>query len=98
MDTKNAIRVALSKEPEMNEELKHTLSLVNEKSECDVVLDFSKAGVITSASLSLLLKLKTLQKESGQRLLLCKVPKVTRKILVATGIDGLFEFADDKAS
>jgi anti-anti-sigma factor len=88
--------VALSAEPELNEELKDTVSVVLNRSRCDVVMNLANVGLVTSSSLSALLRLKKLQKDRGRRLVLCHVSRTTRKIFEATGIEGLFEFAADQ--
>jgi len=42
------------------------------------------------------LKLRKLLGDCGHRLVFCNVAIATKGIFIVTGIDGIFEFADDK--
>ena len=54
----NSILVGLSGEPETGNELITVTKMVRERGNCDVVLDFSGVDIVTSSSLSKLLKLR----------------------------------------
>ena len=90
------VLVELPEEPTLNAELKKAMSYVRDTGDCDVILDCANVGMVTSSSLSLLLRLKVLQSDSRRRLLLCNVGKTAKHIFAVTGIEGLFEFVDDK--
>jgi len=90
------ILVDLPSEPEMGEELKTVTEQVRDRGDCEVVVDFSKVDIITSSSLSKLLRLRKLVGDCGHRLVFCSVAPATRGIFTVTGLDGVFEIVDDK--
>jgi len=90
------ILVELHREPQMAGELTTTIDIVNDRGNCDVILDFSEVDIITSPSLSKLLKLRKLLSDCGHRLVFCNVPEFTKSAFKVTGLDGIFELADDR--
>lgn len=80
----------------MGDELKTVTGMVRDRGDCEVVIDFSSIDIITSSSISKLLKLRKMLGDCGHRLVFCSVAPATRGIFTVTGIDGIFEFADDK--
>jgi anti-anti-sigma factor len=90
------ILVDLPAEPEMGEELKTVTQIVRDRGDCEVVVDFSKVDIVTSSSLSKLLRLKKLMSDCGHRLVFCNVAPATKGIFTVTGLDGIFEIVDDK--
>jgi anti-anti-sigma factor len=94
--SEDIILVDLPQEPEMGDELKMVTGIVRDRGDCEVVIDFSNVDIITSSSISKLLKLRKLLADCGHRLVFCSVAAATRGIFTVTGLDGIFEFADDK--
>jgi len=94
--SENIILVDMAQEPEMSDELKGVIETVRDRGDCDVVIDFSSIDIVTSSSLSKLLKLRKLLGDCGHRLVFCSVAPATRGIFTVTGLDGIFELADDK--
>jgi anti-anti-sigma factor len=94
--SENIILVDLPAEPEMSDELKTITDTVRDRGDCDVVIDFSSVDIITSSSLSKLLKLRKLLTDCGHQLLFCSVAAATKGIFTVTGLDGIFDFVDDK--
>ena len=92
----NIVLVDLPAEPDMIDELKNVTEIVRDRGDCDVVLDFSGVDIITSSSLSALLKLRKLLTDCGHRFVFCNVAAATKGVFAVTGLDGVFEFADDK--
>jgi anti-anti-sigma factor len=90
------VLVDLPAEPEMGEELKTITQIVRDRGDCEVVVDFSKVDIVTSSSLSKLLRLKKLMSDCGHRLVFCNVAPATKGIFTVTGLDGIFEIVDDK--
>jgi anti-anti-sigma factor len=90
------ILVDLPQEPEMADELKTVIEMVRDRGNCDVVIDFSSVDIVTSSSLSKLLKLRKLLADCAHRLVFCNVAAATKGIFTVTGLDGVFEIADDK--
>ncbi len=94
--SEDIILVDLPQEPGMGEELKTVTEMVRDRGDCDVVVDFSEVDIVTSSSLSKLLKLRKLLTDCGHRLIFCNVAPATKGIFTVTGLDGIFELADDK--
>jgi anti-anti-sigma factor len=95
--SEDTILVDLSGEPEMGNELITVKKMVHNRGDCDVVIDFSGVDIVTSSSLSKLLKLRKMLSDSGHKLVLCSVSSATKGIFMITGLDGNFEFANDKS-
>lgn len=94
--SEDIILVDLPQEPELGDELKTVTEAVRDRGDCEVVIDFSEVDIITSSSLSKLLKLRKLVGDCGHRLVFCSVAPATKGIFTITGLDGVFEMVDDK--
>jgi anti-anti-sigma factor len=94
--SEDVILVDLPQEPEMGEELKTVTQMVRDRGDCEVVIDFSNVDIVTSSSLSKLLKLRKLLVDCGHRLVFCSVAPATKGIFTVTGLEGVFEITDDK--
>ena len=92
------LNVDLPPEPEMRSELEIVTEVVRDGANCDVVVDFSSVDIVTSSSISKLLKLNKLLGEFGHRLVLCNVATATEGIFKVTGLDVVFEFTADKSA
>jgi anti-anti-sigma factor len=95
--SENVVLVDLSKEPEMADELKSVTEIVRDRDDCNVVIDFSGVDIVTSSSLSKLLKLRKVLADYGHRLIFCSVAAPTRGIFKVTALDQIFDLADDKS-
>jgi len=94
--SENIILVDLPSEPQMGDEIKIVTGIVRDRGDCDAVVDFSSVDIITSSSLSKLLKLRKLLADCGHRLVFCNVAAATKGIFTVTGLDGIFEVVEDK--
>ncbi len=94
--SEDIVLVDLPPEPQMGDELKTVTEIVRDRGNCDVVVDFSRVDIVTSSSLSKLLKLRKLLADCGHKLVLCSVAALTKGIFTVTGLDGIFELVDDK--
>jgi anti-anti-sigma factor len=90
------VLVDLPQEPQIGNELKTIIGIVLDRGDCDVVVDFSSVDIVTSSSLSKLLKLRKLLADCGHRLVFCNVAAATKGIFTVTGLDGIFEIVEDK--
>jgi anti-anti-sigma factor len=95
--SENTILVDLSGGSEMGNELIAVTEIVRNRGDCDVVIDFSGVDIVPSSNLSRLLKLRKKLSDSGHKLVLCSVSAATKGIFMITGLDGNFEFANDKS-
>lgn len=87
-----------AKEPHIGNQLKELNETVLGKSDCDVVVDFFRVEIINSSSLGNLMILNNLLKEHNRQLMLCSVAVMTKYIFTVTGLDKVFNFADDRAT
>ncbi|MHC4572688.1 MAG: STAS domain-containing protein [Planctomycetota bacterium] len=92
------ILAELGREPQLEGELKTVIDIVNDRGDCDVILDFSNVDIITSPSLAKLLKLRQSLIDCGHRLVLCSACEFTKSAFKVTGLDGLFRLADDRSA
>jgi anti-anti-sigma factor len=90
------ILVTLAEEPQMGDELRTVTDIVNRNGACNVVVDFSDVDIVTSSSIAKLLKLRKCLKDMGLKLVLSGMKPSTHGILVVTGLEGVFEYAQDK--
>lgn len=91
----NIILVNLAQEPDMSEELRTVAEIVRDRGDCDVAVDFSGVDIVTSSSIAKLLKLRKLLAQCQHRLILCGLKPPTKNIFLVTGLDNVFEFAED---
>jgi len=94
--SENVVLVDLPAEPEIVDEIDAVVQIVRDRGDCEVVVDFSSVDIITSSSISALLKLRKLLTDCQKRLIFCSVSPATKNIFKVTGIDEIFEFVDDK--
>ena len=94
--SENIVLVDLPQEPQIGDELTSVTEIARDRGDCDVVIDFSSVDIITSSSLSKLLKLRKLQVDCGHQLVFCNVAIATKGIFTVTGLDGVFDIVDDK--
>ena len=92
------LTVDLLPEPDMGTELENADNVVRDGADCDVVVDFSNVDIITSSSLSALLVLRQSLVDCGHRLIFCSINTFTKSAFKVTGLDGVFELADDKSA
>jgi anti-anti-sigma factor len=91
--------VEASPEPSFNEDLARTIDVVRDRNDCcDVVIDFANVDIVTSSSLSKLLKLRKLLMDVNHTLVLCCVARATKGIFSVTALDSIFTIAADRQS
>lgn len=94
--SENIVLVDLPEEPQLGEELKTATKMVRDRGDVDVVLDFSNVDIVTSSSISKLLRLRKLLSDCGHQMVFCNVAPATKGIFTVTGLDGVFEMVEDK--
>ena len=93
----NIVMVELVDDPEMSDELTALIDQM-EKEPRDAVLNFSQVRFLNSSNISRLLKLRKSLHDQKHRLLLCAIPIQVWGIFLLTGLDTLFDVAEDTAS
>lgn len=87
----------LADDPDFSDEMQ-TLSERMEKDPKDVVLSFSKVKYLNSSNISRLLKLRKTLLDRGHRLRLCDISVQVWGVFLLTGLDSIFDVAEDTAS
>ena len=93
----NIVMVDLVDDPEMTDELTALIDQM-EKEARDAVLNFSQVRFLNSSNISRLLKLRKVLLDHQRRLVLCAIPIQVWGIFLLTGLDTLFDVAEDTAS
>ena len=86
------------KEPRIANELRRVNEIVSNKDNCNVIMDFSKVEIVSSASISNLMILREMLSGSGHQLVLCSVSLPIKGIFTVIGLEALFDFTDDKST
>jgi len=88
----------LQREPQMNGELQVVIDTTSQRPDCNVILDFTNVDIITSSSLTKLLKLRQTLLAAGRQMVLCSIHPFTKSAFEVTGLDGVFALAADRPS
>ena len=91
------IMVDLQSDPELTDELT-ALTERLEKDPRHVVLNFTQVKFLNSSNISRLLKLRKVLVDRKHRLCLCQIPIQVWGVFLLTGLDTLFDVAEDTAS
>jgi len=85
----------LQDDPQFTDDLNGLLDLIQNRS-MDVVLNFREVGFLNSSNIAKLLKLrKQVMINSERHLKLCAISNHVWGVFLVTGLDKIFEFADD---
>ena len=91
------VMVDLADDPEFTDEI-NALTEQMETGPKNVVLNFSGVKFLNSSNISRLLKLRKVLVDSKKRLCLCGIAIQVWGVFLLTGLDSLFEVAEDTAS
>ncbi len=95
----NIIVAELADDPQCIDDLNALLDSIESRPDVDVVLNFSEVTFLNSSNIAKLLKLrKILVVNHHRKLKLCGISTHVWGVFLVTGLDKLFEFADDVAS
>ena len=88
----------LQDDPAFSDDMSHLSDQVAANSNVDVVLDFAQITYLNSSNIAKLLKLrKTVCVNNRRRLKLCGVSTHVWGVFLVTGLEKVFEFADNVA-
>ena len=90
--------VELQDDPGFTDDLTALLEQVSDNSKVHAVLDFASVNYLNSSNIAKLLKLRRLLLASKQRLVLCGISTNVWGLFLVTGLDKVFEFADNVAT
>lgn len=86
--------VHLADDPQFSDELESLAIETKQKPVC-VVLDFAGVHHVNSSNISQLLKLRKRTMTTEQRMVLCGINTQVWSVFLVTGLDKIFEFADN---
>jgi anti-anti-sigma factor len=94
--SENIILAELQDDPHFSDDLNGLQELVQQRSGCHVVLDFSGVHFLNSSNIAKLLKLrKLLHGNSPGKLRLCGMKTEVWGVFLVTGLDKIFECCND---
>ena len=86
----------LQDDPQFSDDLNALLDLVQSRGDVDVVLNFREVTFLNSSNIAKLLKLrKQVMITNNRQLKLCGIATSVWGVFLVTGLDKIFEFADD---
>jgi len=95
----NIIVVDLQDDPQFTDDINALIDAIESKPNVDVLLDFSGVTFLNSSNIAKLLKLRKIMVVNYRRKLkLCGINTHVWGVFLVTGLDKIFEFADDVAS
>ena len=94
--SEDVLLITLPEQPQHGDELEKVNKMLSNKTDRDVVVDFSKVEMLTSGTICSLIILDRLLRGSGRQLVLCNVSSVIKQIFVRTDLLTVFEFADNE--
>ena len=92
--SETVVVVRLSDDPQFSEDL-DSLEQKLKDNDVDVVLDFSGVHYINSSNIAKLLKVRKAVVQKEQRMVLCGVNTQIWGAFLITGLDKIFQFADN---
>ena len=90
--------VDLEKEPDFTDELNALFDRYEKEPNKDVVLNFARVKFLNSSNISLLLKMRKLLVDNQRRVFLCGIPVQVWGVFLLTGLDSIFDVAEDTAT
>ncbi len=96
--SESVVFVTLPQKPHLGSELSNVNEITSDGCDCDVIIDFSRTKILTSASISNLILLKNFLSLVNHQLILCNVSTLIKYIFTRLGLETFFEFAGDKSA
>lgn len=87
--------VELQDDPAFSDDVSALLDQVPADSNCNVVLNFAAVNYLNSSNIAKLLKLRKQVLSTKRRLVLCGINTNVWGLVLVTGLDKVFEFADN---
>ena len=92
--SETVVVVRLGDDPQFSEDL-DSLELTLKDNDVDIVLDFAGVHYINSSNIAKLLKIRKAVVQKDQRMVLCSVNTQIWGAFLITGLDKIFQFADN---
>jgi anti-anti-sigma factor len=89
--------IRLQKDPGFSDDITAALEELRENTAVHVILDFENVDHMNSSNIAKLLKLRKQLVNNKRRLMLCGIDTNVWGLFLVTGLDKVFEFADNVA-
>jgi len=96
--SENVMIVQLQDDPGFTDDLSALVDQLDSKGDVDIVLSFSAVNHLNSSNIAKLLKLRKRIVGNKRRLILCAIDTKLWGLFLVTGLDKIFEFADNVAT
>jgi len=94
--SENILVVEMQDDPVLSDDLNTVLDRFKDRPDVDVVLDFTSISYLNSSNIAKLLKLrKVVTISHPRRMILCAINSHVWGVFLITGLDKLFDFADN---
>jgi len=87
--------IAISREPDLKKELDTINEIVQARGDCYVIINLANIEMLTSSSITSILKLHNTLTKNGRMLILCKVSLPTKGVFRTAELNSVFNFALD---
>jgi anti-anti-sigma regulatory factor len=94
--SEHVLLITLPAEAQSGKELETEVRSAGSNPDCDVIVDFSLAEILSSAMICNLMVLDRLLGAAGRQLILCSVPPNINGVFTRIGLHKLFRFAEDE--
>jgi anti-anti-sigma regulatory factor len=94
--SKDIVVVTLPENPQHGSEIEAVNNMLSEAVDRDVVIDFATVEMLTSETLCGLMILDRLLRGAGRQLVLYNLSPTIKQIFIRTGLETVFQFADDE--
>lgn len=91
----NIFVVELQDDPGFTDDLNTLIDQLDTRKDVDVVVDFTTVHYVNSSNIAKLLKLRKRLANNRRRLVLCGIDTGVWGLFLVTGLDKVFEFADN---
>ena len=96
--SENVIIAQLQDDPALTDDLTALMDQSNARTDVDTVLSFTGVNYLNSSNIAKLLKLRKKAVTNKRRLILCAINTNVWGLFLVTGLDKIFEFADNVAT
>lgn len=96
--SENIVVVELQDDPAFSDDVSALVEQVNGRSDVDVVMNLAGVSYLNSSNIAKLLKLRKKLHSHRRRLVLCGIETNVWGLFLVTGLDKVFEFADNLAN
>lgn len=96
--SENILVVELQDDPGFSDDVNALSDRLEKRDDVDVVLNFASVQYLNSSNIARLLKLRKRLSVTKRRLVMCGINTNVWGLFLVTGLDKVFEFADDVAN